>query len=243
MPKQWPIRLVAQNMMLDDVAYVRATRRLEQAYDALTWLTHLAKYSQTYPWYDMMRASVVAENAAVVPGLEGNALELAASWRPVRTTIADRCGESDDTAHRTAAAAANALTEAVLRRGLMLKKTEIYRQYDRYNASKAAIPRRKTSWDRCWMLSKPTKPTIHKILDRHRTDEILQFMSHVTPKETGPPIPGLIGESEAMENVYSLIRKVARSNASILLLGETGTGKELVPPPFTDFPCATVVRS
>ena len=47
-------------------------------------------------------------------------------------------------------------------------------------------------------------------------------------KETGPPIPGLIGSGPAMEEVYRLTRKVAQSNASVLLLGETGTGKELI---------------
>lgn len=46
--------------------------------------------------------------------------------------------------------------------------------------------------------------------------------------ETGPPIPGLIGSGPAMEEVYRLTRRVARSNASVLLLGETGTGKELI---------------
>jgi transcriptional regulator with PAS, ATPase and Fis domain len=46
--------------------------------------------------------------------------------------------------------------------------------------------------------------------------------------ETGPPIPGIIGASPAMEDVYRLTRRVARSNASVLLLGETGTGKELI---------------
>jgi DNA-binding NtrC family response regulator len=46
--------------------------------------------------------------------------------------------------------------------------------------------------------------------------------------ESGPPIPGLIGSAPAMEEVYRVIRKVAPSNASVLLLGETGTGKELV---------------
>lgn len=46
--------------------------------------------------------------------------------------------------------------------------------------------------------------------------------------ETGPPIPGLIGDGPAMEEVYRLTRRVARTNASVLLLGETGTGKELV---------------
>ena len=46
--------------------------------------------------------------------------------------------------------------------------------------------------------------------------------------ETGPPIPGIIGSSQAMEEVYKQTRKVARSQASVLLLGETGTGKELI---------------
>jgi transcriptional regulator with GAF, ATPase, and Fis domain len=45
---------------------------------------------------------------------------------------------------------------------------------------------------------------------------------------SGPPIPGLIGSSPAMLKVYDLTRQVARSNASVLLLGETGTGKELI---------------
>ncbi len=49
-----------------------------------------------------------------------------------------------------------------------------------------------------------------------------------TVTETGPPIPGIIGSSPAMEAVYRVTRRVARSNASVLLLGETGTGKELI---------------
>ena len=53
-------------------------------------------------------------------------------------------------------------------------------------------------------------------------------MSFPLLNESGPPIPGLIGSSETMEQIYRLIRKVARSSASVLLLGETGTGKELV---------------
>lgn len=46
--------------------------------------------------------------------------------------------------------------------------------------------------------------------------------------ESGPPIPGIIGASPAMREVYRLTRKVAASNCSVLLLGETGTGKELI---------------
>jgi transcriptional regulator with PAS, ATPase and Fis domain len=49
-----------------------------------------------------------------------------------------------------------------------------------------------------------------------------------TTNETGPPIAGLIGASPAMEAVYRLTRKVAKTNASVLLLGETGSGKEMI---------------
>jgi len=38
----------------------------------------------------------------------------------------------------------------------------------------------------------------------------------------------LIGESEPMQKVYETIKKVAGTDANILLLGENGTGKELV---------------
>ena len=47
-------------------------------------------------------------------------------------------------------------------------------------------------------------------------------------ESAGPPIPELIGDSPAMEEVYRLTRRVAKTNASVLLLGETGTGKELI---------------
>ena len=38
----------------------------------------------------------------------------------------------------------------------------------------------------------------------------------------------MIGQSEAMRHVYSVIDAVAPSNASVLIFGESGTGKELV---------------
>ncbi len=41
-------------------------------------------------------------------------------------------------------------------------------------------------------------------------------------------IEGIIGTSQAMQQVYQLTQQVAKSNASVLLLGETGTGKELI---------------
>jgi transcriptional regulator with GAF, ATPase, and Fis domain len=42
------------------------------------------------------------------------------------------------------------------------------------------------------------------------------------------PLDHIIGTSLAMRKVYQLTRKVAKSDASVLLLGETGTGKELI---------------
>jgi len=39
---------------------------------------------------------------------------------------------------------------------------------------------------------------------------------------------GIIGESKEMKSVYSLIKKVAQTNATVLIEGESGTGKELV---------------
>jgi DNA-binding NtrC family response regulator len=42
------------------------------------------------------------------------------------------------------------------------------------------------------------------------------------------PLPGIIGSGPAMQEVYHVTRQVARSRASVLLLGETGTGKELI---------------
>ena len=45
---------------------------------------------------------------------------------------------------------------------------------------------------------------------------------------SGPPLPGIIGSSPAMQEVFRLTRRVAGSNASVLILGETGVGKELV---------------
>ena len=43
-----------------------------------------------------------------------------------------------------------------------------------------------------------------------------------------PKFENIVGESPQMREIFSTIRKVARSNASVLILGETGVGKELV---------------
>ena len=49
------------------------------------------------------------------------------------------------------------------------------------------------------------------------------------PKEPlDAPLPGVVGESPAMKAVYRRTRLVANARASVLLIGETGTGKEVI---------------
>jgi DNA-binding NtrC family response regulator len=42
------------------------------------------------------------------------------------------------------------------------------------------------------------------------------------------PLPGVVGDSPAMRAIYRLTRQVADTRASVLLIGETGTGKEVI---------------
>jgi DNA-binding NtrC family response regulator len=47
------------------------------------------------------------------------------------------------------------------------------------------------------------------------------------PKEDGEPLSDCVGSSELIRSVVAKTRKVARSNAPVLLRGESGTGKEI----------------
>src|SRR5687767_6224985 len=51
-------------------------------------------------------------------------------------------------------------------------------------------------------------------------------MSEDPPKQSAD-VRSLIGRSEAMRNTHDLIRRAARTDATVLIRGESGTGKEL----------------
>ncbi|MCE2496103.1 MAG: sigma-54-dependent Fis family transcriptional regulator [Flavobacteriales bacterium] len=47
-------------------------------------------------------------------------------------------------------------------------------------------------------------------------------------KDMDQPFSDMIGQSETMQEVFSTIRKVAKTDVNVLILGENGTGKEVV---------------
>ena len=115
---------------------VSPARRLLQARDAIAWLTHLNQYSQTYSFYDLQRANDVALKAGGHPVLSSASISLLGylGSEAAQQQLVELASQRDITLDDRQRAA-NAFTEAVVRRGLMLKSAEVYRQYDRYNAS------------------------------------------------------------------------------------------------------------
>ena len=56
-------------------------------------------------------------------------------------------------------------------------------------------------------------------------DESTQFSSHAA---CAPFFEGIVGSSEPLRRVLAQVSKVAPTDATVLILGETGTGKELI---------------
>ena len=74
-----------------------------------------------------------------------------------------------------------------------------------------------------------TKPVNLNLLESMVNDILVNDTS-----QTGKAIPAklefmnIIGRTPAMQEVFSLIKRVSKTDANILILGESGTGKELV---------------
>jgi len=56
----------------------------------------------------------------------------------------------------------------------------------------------------------------------------LRKAKQMLEEQLSQPFRDIIGQSEALKNVFTLIDKVAKTEANVLILGENGTGKELV---------------
>jgi DNA-binding NtrC family response regulator len=66
-------------------------------------------------------------------------------------------------------------------------------------------------------------------LKRSRDEvEHLRLQQQQLNVDLDQPFQGFIGTSPAMKEVFAVIRKVASTEANVLILGENGTGKELV---------------
>ena len=67
---------------------------------------------------------------------------------------------------------------------------------------------------------------LDKTLKSRRMSEELRRLR--TELDSSGYFEGLVGNSAAMQRVYALVRQLAPSETSVLIQGETGTGKELV---------------
>ena len=82
-----------------------------------------------------------------------------------------------------------------------------------------------------WFLEKPIQPRVLRILieraarERHLAVEAERLQRQLAYQGV---LGDLVGSSEQMQQVFSLVRQVAPSKAAVLITGESGTGKELV---------------
>ena len=67
-----------------------------------------------------------------------------------------------------------------------------------------------------------------KLKQSYKEVEKLKSAKKQLEDDISKPFNDIIGDSPAMKNVFSIIDKVAKTDANVLILGENGTGKELV---------------
>src|SRR6266851_7654954 len=81
-----------------------------------------------------------------------------------------------------------------------------------------------------WFLEKPVQPSVlRELLERAIAQNQLRKETERLNRQLGyrGTLGGLVGTSPAMQQVYSSIQQAAPTSASVLIIGETGTGKEL----------------
>lgn len=92
--------------------------------------------------------------------------------------------------------------------------------------------------------------TVRRTLDHRELARRVRAVDE-TPRD---PLDNIIGNTPVMQQVYKTIGRVARTDATVLVTGETGTGKELVAGalhfnshrrsgPFVKVPCASLTET
>ena len=67
-----------------------------------------------------------------------------------------------------------------------------------------------------------------KLKKSYKEVDKLKQAKKLLENDMNQPFKDIIGVSDAMKNVFSVIDKVAKTDANVLILGENGTGKELI---------------
>ena len=70
--------------------------------------------------------------------------------------------------------------------------------------------------------------TVQRLLEERRLKEEITLLTRQVQREYGGGLDDLVGTSAAMKRVFDVIDRVAETDVDVLILGETGTGKELV---------------
>ena len=73
-----------------------------------------------------------------------------------------------------------------------------------------------------------TLATASKLRKSYKEVDRLKKAKKQLEQDINQPFRDIIGSGPAMTNVYKLIDKVAKTDANVLILGENGTGKELI---------------
>ena len=86
------------------------------------------------------------------------------------------------------------------------------------------------AWD---FLSKPIDPdllrfVVARALRKHRLEAELHRLRTQQDIQLGEETMGLVGQAAALQSLRAMVRRVAPTRVNVLVLGPTGTGKELV---------------